>query len=63
MLGLEELKARYGSISEKIQDRKYVMDGCLSNKTKVTYDIKEILDIWSNVTMEDLDKMYLRRIL
>ena len=45
MPGLVELTVRYEKITERIQDRKYMMKDYLGNETKMTYDFKEILDI------------------
>ena len=58
MLGLEEFTVRYKRITERIQDRKYMMGGYLGNETKMTYDFEEILDNWSNMNIEDLDMMH-----
>ena len=55
MPGLEELTARYERITERIQDARYIMEGYLINETQISYDIKGILDNWSNATIEDLD--------
>ena len=35
-----------------------MMEGYLGNETKMTYDFKEILDNWSNMTMEYLNRMH-----
>ena len=45
MPGLVELTVRYEKITERIQDRKYMMKDYLGNETKMTYDFKEISDI------------------
>ena len=53
MPGLEELTARYERINERIQDKRYMKGVYLINETKISYNIKDILDNWSNVTTED----------
>ena len=35
-----------------------MMQGYLIDETKISYDFKDILNNWSNLTMEDLDRIH-----
>ena len=58
MPGLEELTARYERMTEVLEDEMYMMHGYLIDEAKISYDFKDILNSWSNLTMEDLDRIH-----
>ena len=58
MPGLEELTVRYERITERLQDEMCMMQGYLIDETKISYHFTDILNNWSNLTMEDLDRIH-----
>ena len=56
-LSLEELTARYERMTEVLEVEMYMMQGYLTDETKISYDFKDIFNNWSSLTMKDLDRI------